>query len=76
MTRLVFLLNPVIFRMIWIPLLTAEAVAQFVFHRQDVVTVIAGVLASVIVIRWAVGSVWEICPADCVKCAESEGIER
>ncbi|WP_424921088.1 hypothetical protein [Streptomyces sp. wa13] len=76
MRYLVLLLDITIFRMIWIPLLTAEAVAQFVFHRQDLVTVLAAVLLAVIVTRWAVGSVYELCPADCTKCAESEGIER
>jgi hypothetical protein len=47
------LLNPLIFRLIWIPLLLAESIAQFVFHRQDIVTVLAAVLLSVIAIRWA-----------------------
>ncbi|MFJ6239796.1 hypothetical protein ACIQH0_37715 [Streptomyces griseus] len=70
MTYFLFLLNPGIFRMIWIPLFIAECVAQFVLHRQDVVAVIAGVLVSVITVRWALGSVYEVCPADCAKCAE------
>jgi hypothetical protein len=74
MTRFLFLLDPRAFRLIWVPLLTAECFAQFVFHRQDVTTVIAAVLLAVIATRWALGTVYEICPADCTKCAESESL--
>ncbi|MER7939164.1 hypothetical protein [Streptomyces sp. NPDC094458] len=70
MTRLLFLLDPRVFRLIWVPLITAECVAQFVFHRQDVTTVLAAVLLAVIVTRWALDRTYEICPADCAKCAE------
>ncbi|MFI6125468.1 hypothetical protein ACIBCU_38165 [Streptomyces sp. NPDC051064] len=52
-TRYRRLLTPWLFRAIWIPLLTVEAVAQFVFHRQDIVNVVAAVLLAVIAIRYA-----------------------
>lgn len=54
--RRLSLLNPLIFRLIWIPLLLAESVAQFVFHRQDIVNVLAAVLLAVLAIRWALVS--------------------
>lgn len=57
--RKLSLLNPLIFRLIWIPLLLAESVAQFAFHRQDIVTVLAAVLLSVLAIRWALVSAAE-----------------
>ncbi|MGV9578095.1 hypothetical protein ACWDRZ_15750 [Streptomyces sp. NPDC003509] len=70
MTRLLFLLDPRVFRLICVPLITAECVAQFVLHRQDVATVLAAVLLAVIVTRWALDRTYEICPADCAKWAE------
>lgn len=54
-----FLLRPIVWRLVCYPLLAAETVAQFVFHQQDIVTVLAGVLLSVCAIRWALYSAAE-----------------
>lgn len=59
-------------------LLVAECVAQFALHDQEWTTVFALLGLAVVAIRWAIGpgSGEGQCPADCPKCAESEGEQR
>ncbi|MGV9242180.1 hypothetical protein [Streptomyces sp. NPDC003710] len=61
-----------------LPILVAECVAQFVLHDQEWTTVLALLGLAVVAVRWALGPQAddEQCPADCPKCAESEGEQR
>ena len=57
-----------------LPLLVAECVAQFLLHDQQMVTLFALLGFAVLAVCWAtIPRSADECPADCPKCAESEG---
>ncbi|MEU8673017.1 hypothetical protein AB0C71_39720 [Streptomyces anulatus] len=51
-------------------LLVAEVFAQFVARNETWATVLFGLTAATVAVRWALGPDEETCPADCRKCAE------
>ncbi|AYL34839.1 hypothetical protein ACG2OD_32130 [Streptomyces sp. PDY-4] len=65
-------MNPILFRVLVLPLLAAECVAQFVWHDQAWTTVFALLALAVIAVWWAMlPRPVEECHPDCPKCAES-----
>jgi hypothetical protein len=59
-----------------LPLFAAECVAQFVLQDQQWATVFALLALAVVAVCWAtLPRATDECPADCPKCAESEGTE-
>lgn len=56
-----------------LPLLIAECVAQFVMRDQQMTSLFAVLAIGVIAVRWVLGPrPVDECPADCLKCRESE----
>ncbi|MFI8008458.1 MULTISPECIES: hypothetical protein [Streptomyces] len=51
-------------------LLAAETFAQFIARNQTWATVLFGLTAATVAVRWALGPAEDECPADCRKCAE------